>query len=265
MSGFGGAPVSPFEDLPAIRARLVGRGAILVALDFDGTLTEIMDDPAAPGLAPLRWAVLARIPAPDRHLAIVSGRALEDVRRRVGMRNAILVGNHGLEIEGPGIHERPAPDVAAALAAVIADSQPALRELSGPGQRLWIEDKQWTASVHMRPRGDVRLHDEVGARLAPIIESAGFVLRPGNATWEIRPAGARDKGGAVRAILASIRGSAQRTLYAGDDTTDEDAFVSLSEGVTIRIGAGETIARYRLPSPDAVYDLLGTLFLTGGG
>jgi trehalose 6-phosphate phosphatase len=264
VSGAGGGAVSPFDDLSAIRARLVDGGVTLVALDFDGTLTEIVDDPAAPGLASLRWAVLTRIPAPDRHLAIVSGRALEDVRRRVAIRDVILVGNHGLEIEGPGIHERPAPEVAAALAAVIAESQRATREMSRTRRHVWIEDKQWTASVHVRPRDDASFHVEVGARIQPIVESAGFVLRPGKATWEIRPPGARDKGGAVHAILAPIRGSQQRTLYAGDDATDEDAFRALSEGVTIRVGTGETTARYRLPSPDAVYDFLGALFLTGG-
>jgi trehalose-phosphatase len=65
-----------------------------VALDYDGTLTEIVDDPAAPDLTEESCALLARIPAADRRLAIVSGRALDDVRHRVGIADAVLIRNH---------------------------------------------------------------------------------------------------------------------------------------------------------------------------
>lgn len=259
-------PVSPFDDLDAVRDRLAG-GPALVALDFDGTLTEIVADPAAPGLTTERRRVLAAIPGPDRRLAVVSGRQLEDVRRRVGIPDAVYVGNHGLEIEGPGIERRPPDEVADRLARLLGT---VARRLEGPGPPVRgtdldaeIEDKRWTATVHVRPRGDAALHRAVGDVIGDTVAEAGFALRPGKASWEIRPEGGFDKGDALRWLIDALPGaSAGRTLYAGDDVTDEDAFRALPEGVTVRVGdpAGETAARYRLADPAEVYSFLEALF-----
>ncbi len=235
-----------------------------MALDFDGTLTEIVDDPAAPGITDDRRAVLAAIPSGSRRLAIVSGRELDDVRVRVGVPSAIVIGNHGVEIEGPGIHERPEREVAGRLAGVLEEAESALEELTGAGpasRRAWIENKRWTATLHTRPREDAAFHAEAARALAVVVAGSGFELRPGKASWEIRPAGARDKGSAILAVLAAIPGAdARHTLYMGDDATDEDAFRALADGVTVRVGAGDTAARYRVPDPAGAYDLLRTLF-----
>ena len=264
----GPPPTSPFDHLPEIRERLAGGGATLVALDFDGTLTEIEDDPEAPGLTDERRTALARIPGAGRRLAIVSGRALDDVRRRVGVPEAIVIGNHGLEIEGPGIRIHPPEAVAQRLAAVLATVGRAIESGNGgaDARRAWIEDKQWTASVHTRPRGDAAHHAEIGRAIEPLVRAAGFDLRPGKATWEVRPAGARDKGTAILALLDALPGaSAARTLYAGDDATDEDAFRALAAGVTVKVGADpaaadRTAAHYGVDSPADVYRLLEALF-----
>jgi trehalose 6-phosphate phosphatase len=251
---------SPFDDLPSIRDRLSDGAPSLVALDFDGTLTEIMDDPEAPGLTEKRRAVLARIPAQDRRLAVVSGRSIEDVRRRVAIPQAILIGNHGLEIEGPGIRETPGAELAERLTAVLAEIASAAEE-----RGAWIENKRWTGSVHTRPRDDARLHADVGRVIEGAVRAAGFEIRAGKATWEVRPAGARHKGGAVLRLIEALPGAtARRTLYAGDDATDEDAFRALEDGITIRVGepGASTAARYRLAAPDEVYQLLDSLFPT---
>ncbi|HET9581407.1 MAG TPA: trehalose-phosphatase [Gemmatimonadota bacterium] len=250
-------PASAFEDLDTIRARLSG-GPVLVALDFDGTLTEIEADPGAPVLTARRRAILSRLPAPDRWLAIVSGRALADLRRRVGLPQTIYVGNHGLEIEGPGIERHPPEGVAERLARLL---EAVADRLEGPG--VLIEDKTWTATLHVRPRGDARRLSAVEARLRDLVEAAGFVLRPGHASWEIRPSDAFDKGDALRHVIDAVPGaSAERVLYVGDDVTDEDAFRALPAAVTARVGDGdvETAARYRLAGPVEVYQMLEALF-----
>ncbi|MGH7572379.1 MAG: trehalose-phosphatase [Gemmatimonadota bacterium] len=261
MSAARGAatPASPFDDLDAIRARLAG-GPSLVALDFDGTLTEIVHDPAAPGIPAERRSLLATIPAPDRRLAIVSGRKLEDVRRRVGLPGVIYVGNHGLEIEGPDVERRPPPEVADRLARLLGVVAGRLRFRDA---KVEIEDKTWTATLHLRPRGDTKRHQAVAEAIGGPVDEAGFVLRPGKASWEIRPAGAFDKGDALRWLIdAAPDGSAARSLYVGDDITDEDAFSALPDGITVRVGDPdqETAARYRLLDPAAVYRLLEELF-----
>jgi trehalose 6-phosphate phosphatase len=250
---------SPFDDLDAIRDRLSG-GPLLVGLDFDGTLTEIDEDPAAPGLTHERRAVLARLPGPDRWLAVVSGRALEDLRSRVALPEAIYVGNHGLEIEGAGIERHPPEEVAERLARLL---ELTADRLEGSSDGVQFEDKRWTATLHVRPRGDARRLALVEDRLRDLVEEAGFVLRSGKASWELRPADAFDKGDALRHVIDAIPGgSAQRALYVGDDETDEDAFRALPNAVTVRVGNpdGKTAAHYRLADPTEVYRLLEALF-----
>jgi len=261
VSGRPGASrhASPFDDLDTIRVHLSG-GPVLVALDFDGTLTEIDEDPAAPRLTGERRAALARLPGPRRRLAIVSGRALEDVRSRVLVPEAIYIGNHGLEIAGPGVARRPPEEVAERLARLL---ELAADRLEGGPDGVRVEDKTWTATLHVRPRGDARRLALVEDRLRDLVEEAGFALRSGKASWEIRPTDAFDKGDAVRYVIDAIPdGSAERALYVGDDETDEDAFRALPTAITARVGDRdvETAAQYRLADPAEVYGLLEALF-----
>jgi trehalose 6-phosphate phosphatase len=238
----------------AVGARLAA-GPVLVALDFDGTLTDVVDDPEAPRLAPERRRILARIPAPGRWLAIVSGRALDDVRSKVGIEQAIYVGNHGLEITGPGLIRRFAPPG-------VEDRLSALLESLPLADMAIIENKALTATLHVRPREDDRRHAELGEAIRGPVEAAGFTLRPGKAAWEIRPAGSATKGDAVLRLIDVLPGAIpDRTIYIGDDATDEDAFRALPEGVTARVGpAGvATAARYLLPDTAAVYRFLEAL------
>lgn len=241
------------DRVEAVRARLDAGRPALVALDFDGTLTEIVDDPSEPRLTPGRRAVLGRLPSPARVVAIVSGRALDDVRDRVGLAEAVYIGNHGIEIEGPGIEgsQSEARDIADRLTRLLAD----LPERDG----VFLEDKGVTATLHLRPRGDEELRKAVERDLRGRIEEAGFTLRPGKASWEIRPVEARDKGAALERLFELLPGTRpETTMYLGDDTTDEDAFHVLRRGVTARVGDADadTAAAAHLPDPDAVYRLL---------
>ena len=240
----------------AVRERLAQGTPAIIALDFDGTLTEIVDDPAAPRLTAERRRILERIPSAGRRLAIVSGRALEDVRDRVGVADAVYVGNHGLEIEGPGLaagSEKHA-EIAGRLRTLLG-------ELELP-EGAFSENKRLTATIHTRPREDMDLHARLGRELRPVVEKAGFRLHRGKASWEIRPAEARDKGGALRALIDRVPGASEETtLYAGDDVTDEDAFRALPLGITIRVGENqsESAARFRLGSPAELYRFLELL------
>jgi len=244
------------DRVEEVRARLDAGRPALVALDFDGTLTEIVDDPSEPRLTPERRAVLGRLPAPRRTLAIVSGRALDDVRDRVGLAEAVYVGNHGIEIEGPGIEGSPseARDIADRLARLLDD----LPEREG----AFLEDKGVSATLHLRPRDDEELRTAVERDLRGRVEKAGFTLRPGKASWEIRPLEARDKGAALERLFELLSGTRpETTMYLGDDTTDEDAFRVLESGVTARVGPADadTAAAAHLPDPDAVYRLLESI------
>jgi trehalose 6-phosphate phosphatase len=95
----------PFLDhLPEIAARLRAAPHILLFLDFDGTLAPIVQDPSLAQMSSgVREALVRLAGSPKVSLTMISGRALWDLRLRVGLENLIYAGNHGLEISGPGM------------------------------------------------------------------------------------------------------------------------------------------------------------------
>jgi trehalose 6-phosphate phosphatase len=213
-------------------------------LDYDGTLTPIVEEPEAARLSPAMRQALQQLRRHPRYrVAIVSGRALADLRARVDGAGLYLAGNHGLEIEGPeGRYDHPAAQrLRPQLEALAQALQRQLTDIPG----AWVEDKGLTLSVHFR-RVAAASVPEVQARVRRQVEPAvaeGLVrLRTGKAVLEIRPGVPWDKGEAVRWIVAQLRREAPAArllaLYVGDDDTDEDAFRAVGpQGVSIVVGA----------------------------
>jgi trehalose 6-phosphate phosphatase len=214
-----------------------------VFLDYDGTLAPIVEDPATAQLAPtMRDVVTALSEHPRFHVAVVSGRALADLRARLQGKRLFLAGNHGLEIEGPGIrYEHPEgwqlrPELAMLAAAMTSE----LGAIPG----AWVEDKGLTLSVHCRRVPVVRVPEVRACVLkyaGPGVDAGRLTLRTGKAVLEIRPHVEWTKGEAVGWILEQIRLENPRAsmlaLYLGDDDTDEDAFrVLASSGIGIVVG-----------------------------
>jgi trehalose 6-phosphate phosphatase len=236
-----------------IEAQIHAAPHLLVACDFDGTIAPIVPRPEDATLADelrllLRWLSLrGRLT-----LALVSGRSLEDLRRRVGLDGVYYCGNHGLEIEGPGFawSNAHALDHRGALATAVAELR---RNAEGiPG--VIIEDKLLTATIHWRMVPD-ESRDALREMVAAAVESRpGLRLAHGKAIWEIRPRVDWDKGSAIRHLLQRQGLSTAEAVCLGDDDTDESAFRALPDGVTLRVGGStvETAARYRLNDvPDA--------------
>lgn len=218
--------------------RRVGR--LLVAIDFDGTLAPIAATPAAVVLPAGARAALVRLAQRrDTDLAIVSGRALEDLRPRIGIPDLYYAGNHGLEIEGPGVQE--VHREAALARPRISSCAEALRPaLAGEAGAL-LEDKGLTLSIHYRGVPDAmaeeRVRDLVYHHCA---NQSGLRITEGKKVLEVRPAVEWDKGRATRFLLAILdAGAATNTpaLFIGDDRTDEDAFRVLHDR-----GAGIIVA-----------------------
>lgn len=215
-------------------------GRMLVALDFDGTLAPIVERPELAALPASTEEALARLARrQDTDVAVVSGRALEDVRARVGLRDIFYAGNHGLEIEGPGLHEihREAAAARPAIAACAESLRHALAGIDG----VIVEDKGLTLSVHYRLVADEaaaeRVREAVSGECA---ERPGLRLTRGKKVVEIRPDVAWDKGRATRFLLAALEAGgagAVPALFIGDDETDEDAFRAIREA-----GAGVRVA-----------------------
>jgi trehalose-phosphatase len=213
-----------------------GISHLAVCLDYDGTLTPIVERPDLAVLAPdMRDAIetLSQLCT----VAIVSGRDRADVERLVGLDGLIYAGSHGFDIVGPnGLakeHERaaeflPALDRAEAL----------LRErLHGVAGAL-VERKKFAIAVHDRRvaegelEGVRRAADEVAA------EVPGLRRTGGKRIHELRPQIDWDKGRAVLWLLASLGLDRPDALpiYIGDDETDEDAFAALpAQGLGILV------------------------------
>ena len=193
-------------DLLAPLAETPGRSALV--LDVDGTLAPIVARPELAAVPAATRAELARLAGRYLLVACVSGRAGEDARRLVGVEGVEYVGNHGLELD-----ER-----AEELAAEIAR----FRDAVG----LAVEDKRLSLSYHYREAPDETSARAMLEGVAEQARASGLDARWGRKVLEIRPPVQADKGTAVRALLD--RSGARRGLYAGDDTTDLDAFAGLA-------------------------------------
>jgi len=189
-------------------------------------------------------------------VAIISGRALPDLRERVRMDEIIYAGNHGLEITGPGLHfiEPTAASRVEALEELARHLQVRLRHISG----VEVENKVLTASIHFRRASASRLeevHRTVQGALSPVVDL--FQVTQGLQVFEIRPRVNWHKGRAVRWIREAVGRRDALPVYIGDDLTDEDAFAALPEGITVRVGRTTgTGARYSLESQDLVQEFL---------
>jgi trehalose 6-phosphate phosphatase len=183
------------------------RAAIL--LDVDGVLAPIVARPEDAAVPPEARAELARLAGRYALVGCVSGRAGADARRIVGVEGIVYAGSHGLELEPDA--ERWVEPLRAFAATVD-----------------WpYEDKGPTGSFHYRTEPDQAAARARLEQVAAQAREAGLVPRWGRKVLELRPPVEADKGTAVRRLLAE-RGL-RRALYAGDDTTDLDAFAALDD------------------------------------
>lgn len=251
------------ESLPEIAALVERAGSILVGLDFDGTLEPIRPRPEDVVLGEAVRATLARLAQlPHVHVMIASGRSLADIRSRVGLPQLIYAGNHGLEIEGCGLEFREPAAVALAgrVEGISQDLEVLLANIPG----VLVEKKGLTTSVHYRNVPSDQW-EEIAQTTGDVVaaNSLHFYLAAGHRVIEIRPRVNWHKGSAVKWVLDRLHDRARRLVfYIGDDQTDEDAFASLPDGVTAKVGPGSSAhARFALADPAAVQHFLEWLLL----
>jgi trehalose 6-phosphate phosphatase len=210
LGGSPGGTNGAVPDADALLAPLTEaprRSALL--LDVDGTLAPIVARPELAAVPDATKAELRRLVGRYALVAAVSGRAGDDAARLVGVPGIEVVGNHGLELD-PRAEE-------------LAGELARFRDSTG----LPVEDKRLSLSYHYREAPDPDAARAALEDVARNAEEAGFVPRWGRMVLEIRPPVDTDKGVAVRTLLA--RSGATRALYAGDDTTDLDAFAGLRD------------------------------------
>lgn len=246
-----------FDSLPWFAEQLSAKERAAVMLDFDGTLAPIVEDPEAAMMPDATRSVLSALVSSERgEVALISGRSIRDLEERAGLDEIYYAGNHGLEIRhGNQIFLAPG---AAAASALLEPAAEALRARLAPIAGTLVENKGLTLSIHSRRVAREHL-PELERRVASVFEGlrGRMNLRRGSEVFEISPRIDWDKGKAAVWILDRIGRRAALPIYIGDDTTDEDAFVALREGVTVRVGASqETAARFHVRDTAEVRECL---------
>lgn len=211
-------------------------------LDVDGTLAPIVDRPDQARVPAGTRATIGLLRRRGCEVVLVSGRSAEGAALVAGPIADAIMGNHGGEILRGDRHEPWVEGDAERMARVV-DRLRARLDRDWPGARL--EPKGLSAAIHHRLDGEeARQLVEWTLRIARDDEIAAL---PGRRVIDVRFTGVH-KGEAVRRWLGG-RTPGPDVLYAGDDTTDEDAFRALPGGTTILVGRRPTAARFRTPSP----------------
>jgi trehalose 6-phosphate phosphatase len=233
---------------------------IVLFLDYDGTLAPLAETPARALMTLKTKKLLKKLSRLSRcRLAIISGRSLKDLKKMVGIDGITYVGNHGLEMEGPGI--KFGCPVTRSHKATLRHIKNELKAKLSSFIGVFVEDKGLTLSIHYR-----RVDKKQLRRLKKLFHEIIFPytirdkirISRGKKVFEIRPPIAWDKGRVALWLLnrwkLSLKDKKIVSFYIGDDITDEDAFEALGDaGIAIFVGKPKkSYAKYYLRDTEEV-------------
>jgi trehalose 6-phosphate phosphatase len=218
--------------------------------DFDGTLVDLAPTPDGVLVQPQAIALLDELRRlTGGAVAIVSGRGIESIDQFLGMPDLPIAGLHGAErrdangdTQRIGFNDERLLRMEQVLADIVN---------ANPG--MLLEIKGAALALHYRNAHDREpVAREATSRLVADFPEA-YVLQPGKMVYEIKPKDV-DKGRALRAFLDEPPFAGRTPVFAGDDLTDEKGFAVVNEhgGLSIKVGAGDTIAGARIGSVSAL-------------
>lgn len=251
------------EELKGIEESAQGK-RLAVFLDYDGTLTPIVERPELAVLAPeMRKAVEAL--AAKCVVGVISGRQLDSVRAMMGMGGIPYAGDHGyrmLMADGTEIDLPEAEPYRQAAHKAADELEKVLNNIPG----ALVERKDYSLAVHYRAVAEKDVDDFHGRVREVVPRYPQLKFSPGKMIYDVKPAMNWHKGRAVEKFLEvlGLAGGGVLPLYLGDDTTDEDAFRALKErgnGLGIFVGeAGQdSAAAYSLRNVDEVREFMEKL------
>ncbi|KAF3998391.1 trehalose-phosphatase [Glaciimonas immobilis] len=239
-------PQTPLSEFPLKRI-LSALHASALFLDFDGTLVDLAPRPEEVVVSPQLIDTLRSLyDFLDGRLAIVSGRPIAQIDTMLSPLILPVAGVHGMERRDAGmaLHYAPIPDFFAvqACALRLEESHPTLR----------VEQKRGTLALHYRQAPELEALCQSELTIA-LRDCPGMILLHGKMVFEVKPATVT-KGAAIEKFLAESPFMGTSPIFAGDDTTDESGFeyVQKTGGIGIKIGEGNSVARYRIASPHAL-------------
>ena len=249
-------------DLTDALDAAAGSPRLLLTSDFDGTLAPIVGNPAdARPLPAAADALSALADVPDTTVALISGRALAVLRELSGAPPTVhLVGSHGAEFDTGGQERSDSGNVPGfthpidgdLLARIIAE----LRSIAEGRPGVAVETKPASVALHVR---NASAADGEAALAAAEAASQhwGAHATAGKAVLEFAVL-RTDKGEAVDILREQCDATA--VVFLGDDVTDEKAFRRMrAADVGVKVGPGDTLARYRVDTPDDVAETIAYL------
>lgn len=250
-------PAAPDEAVE----RIARTPRLLVALDFDGTASELVDEPMSARAVPAVRAAIERLSGlVDTTVAFVSGRSLvhlREIAEHADDSPIVLSGSHGAQFWYPGEGETGAEDGESERVlrdAMLDELTPLIAQYPG----VELERKTFGIGVHGRPasaeveKAAFTAVDEVFARRA-----AHWRRRTGDRILEYA---SRDEGKDTAISVLREHTGATGILFAGDDVTDEDAMRVLgADDLGVRVGPGQTSAALRVESPQQIAEVLDVI------
>jgi trehalose 6-phosphate phosphatase len=224
------------------------RGALF--LDVDGTLLELVARPDAVETPDRVRRILERLERLDPPaVAFISGRSMADLDRLLTPHRFAVAAVHGSERRDL----RGKLSVVRSERAALNVVRPILRGFASANAGALVEDKSISVALHYRQRPDllpaVRQLADALSRILP----DHYELLHGSMVVEIKPTAA-SKGTAIRAFMQEAPFATRIPMFIGDDITDETGFRVINElgGISVKVGAGPSEARYRLSGVPAV-------------
>lgn len=217
----------------------------LIALDFDGTLAPIVEDPTAARATVAAATAVRKLAGLAGTVAIVTGRPAADAARFAGVADVpevTVLGHYGRQRWERGRLSSPRPPSGLAVARA---ELPALIAAAGADPGTWIEDKGEALAVHTRRAAEPQAElDRLAGPLTELAGRTGLAVEPGRLVLELRPPGA-DKGAAIRELVSERTPAA--IFFCGDDLGDRPAFDAVRElradgtpGLLVASGSAET-------------------------
>jgi trehalose 6-phosphate phosphatase len=241
----------------------------LIALDFDGTLSPIVADPAAARAHPDAPAALRALAPLVGTLAVITGRPALDAVSYGSLEQVpgiVVLGHYGRQRWHDGSLSSPPPPPGLAVA---REELPAVLAAAQAPEGTWIEEKGEAVAVHTRRAAQPEeTLERLRGPLAELAERTGLTAEPGRLVIELRPPGS-DKGQALRDLVAKREASA--AVFCGDDLGDRPAFSAVRElraagtpGLTVCSGSAEVTgladeADLVVDGPDGIVVLLQSL------
>ncbi len=251
-----------------------------VLFDIDGTLAPIVDRASDAHVPETTRQLLIRVAHQYGLVACVSGRRASEARAMVSIGTMTYVGSHGVEILRSGWTEARLDPAVSEWARRIQDFGRDADTASVRRLRVRLEDKGAIVAFHWRGApDDAAAHDAV-RQIAERAQAEGLVVHWGRKVLEVRPPVPFDQGAGVRRLLEESGAHITSALYAGDDSTDLDAFRALAglagEGrlehaVRVGVASEEGPSQIReeadivVDGPDGVRELLALLAASGAG